>query len=72
MSRKLSPVCWAAAAVRREDAPALGLCPYKGLDYFDEADADLFVGREALTEKLVVRVLTLFQSPGRPSRSLPL
>ncbi len=38
-----------AASVRREDAPALGLCPYKGLSYFDEADADLFVGREALT-----------------------
>ncbi len=48
-----------AAAVRREDAPALGLCPYKGLDYFDEADADLFVGREALTEKLTERVLAL-------------
>jgi len=32
-----------AANVRREDAPALGLCPYKGLNYFDEADADLFV-----------------------------
>jgi WD40 repeat protein len=48
-----------AAAVRREDAPALGLCPYKGLDYFDEADADLFVGREALTEKLAERVLAL-------------
>src|SRR5688500_14864372 len=29
-----------AANVRREDAPALGLCPYKGLNYFDEADAD--------------------------------
>ncbi len=48
-----------AADVRREDAPALGLCPYKGLDYFDEADADLFVGREALTEKLITRVLSL-------------
>ena len=48
-----------AANVRREDAPALGLCPYKGLSYFDEADADLFVGREALTAKLVERVLTL-------------
>ncbi len=48
-----------AATVRREDAPALGMCPYKGLDYFDEADADLFVGREALTEKLVGRVLAL-------------
>jgi len=48
-----------AANVRREDAPALGLCPYKGLSYFDEADADLFVGREALTAKLTERVLSL-------------
>ena len=48
-----------AAAVRREDAPALGLCPYKGLNYFDEADADLFVGREALVAKLEQRILTL-------------
>ncbi len=48
-----------AGAVRREDAPALGLCPYKGLDYFDEADAELFIGREALTEKLVERVHAL-------------
>src|SRR5678815_3477810 len=48
-----------AANVRREDAPALGLCPYKGLNYFDEADADLFVGRELLTAKLVERVLSL-------------
>ena len=48
-----------AAHVRREDAPALGLCPYKGLNYFDEADADLFVGREALTAKLVERVISL-------------
>src|SRR5215213_9109753 len=48
-----------AANVRREDAPGLGLCPYKGLNYFDEADADLFVGREALTAKLMSRLLTL-------------
>jgi WD40 repeat protein/transcriptional regulator with XRE-family HTH domain len=48
-----------AATVRREDAPAPGLCPYKGLNYFDEADADLFVGREALTDKLAERVLAL-------------
>ena len=48
-----------AANIRREDAPALGLCPYKGLNYFDEADADLFMGREALTAKLVNRVLSL-------------
>ena len=48
-----------AAAVRREDAPASGLSPYKGLDYFDEADADMFVGREALTEKLISRIHAL-------------
>lgn len=48
-----------AANVRREDAPGPGLCPYKGLNYFDEADAELFVGREALTTKLVERVQCL-------------
>ena len=48
-----------AANIRREDAPALGLCPYKGLNYFDETDADLFVGREALTAKLMERVLSM-------------
>lgn len=48
-----------AANVRREDAPAPGLCPYKGLNYFDETDADLFVGREALTVSLVERVQSL-------------
>ena len=48
-----------AARVRGEDAPAPGLCPYKGLSYFDEADADLYVGREALTTKLMERLLTL-------------
>lgn len=48
-----------AATIRREDAPGLGLCPYKGLDYFDEGDAELFVGREVLTEKLVENVFRL-------------
>ena len=48
-----------AANVRREDAPALGLCPYKGLNYFDESDADLFVGREALTARVTKRILSL-------------
>lgn len=48
-----------AANVRREDAPGSGSCPYKGLNYFDESDADLFVGREALTAKLTERVLSL-------------
>ncbi len=48
-----------AANVRREDSPGLGLCPYKGLNYFDETDADLFAGREVLTAKLTDRVLSL-------------
>jgi WD40 repeat protein/transcriptional regulator with XRE-family HTH domain len=48
-----------AATVRREDAPALGLCPYKGLNSFEEADADLFVGREALTSKITERIIAL-------------
>lgn len=45
-----------ATAVRREDAPAAGLPPYKGLYYFDEVDAEMFFGREALTETLVHHV----------------
>jgi WD40 repeat protein/transcriptional regulator with XRE-family HTH domain len=54
-----------AANVRREDAPATGISPYKGLTYFDESDADLFVGREALVANLTDRVfsLTLNGSP---------
>src|SRR5690349_3452426 len=51
-----------AAKVRREDAPAAGLSPYKGLNYFDESDADVFVGREALTAELTERVLALASS----------
>ena len=51
-----------AANVRREDAPGLGLCPYKGLNYFDEVDADLFVGREVLTSNLTERLLSLAQA----------
>jgi WD40 repeat protein/transcriptional regulator with XRE-family HTH domain len=51
-----------AANVRREDAPGLGFCPYKGLNYFDESDADLFIGREALTAKLAERIFILASS----------
>src|SRR5574342_785253 len=51
-----------AANVRREDAPATGISPYKGLNYFDEADSDLFAGREALTAKLTERVVALASS----------
>jgi WD40 repeat protein len=58
-----------AAAVRREDAPAAGLPPFKGLYYFDEADAGVFFGRETLTTRLVARVHDLASTPG-PARCL--
>ena len=46
---KLRPnVAW-QEILRAAEAPS----PFKGLQYFDEADADLFFGRELLTAKLV-------------------
>src|SRR5205085_7334286 len=44
-----------ASDMRREDAPASGQTPFKGLHYFEEADSDLFFGREALTARLLDR-----------------
>jgi len=46
-----------AASMRLEDAPASGAAPYKGLQYFDEGDVNLFFGREALVKRLVKRVV---------------
>jgi transcriptional regulator with XRE-family HTH domain len=54
-----------AATVRREDAPAAGLPPYKGLQYFDESDAELFFGREALTDLLLERLAERLDSVPR-------
>ena len=48
-----------AESARQEDAPTPGVAPYKGLLFFDEADADLFFGREALTTHLAERVTAL-------------
>ena len=45
-----------AESARQEEAPAQGIAPYKGLLYFDEPDAELFFGREALSTRLVDRV----------------
>jgi WD40 repeat protein/serine/threonine protein kinase len=39
-----------------DEGPAPGEPPFKGLPYFDEADADLFFGREALTARLIARL----------------
>ena len=38
------------------EAPTPGEAPFKGLQYFDEADSSLFFGRELLTAKLVNRL----------------
>src|SRR5512133_98662 len=48
-----------AQSARQEDAPAAGLSPYKGLLFFDESDAELFFGREALTARLAQHVMDL-------------
>jgi len=47
-----------AENIRREDAPAFGLPPYKGLFYFDESDSELFFGREKLTALLAERIFS--------------
>jgi transcriptional regulator with XRE-family HTH domain len=54
-----------AAAMRREDSPALGLPPYKGLRCFEESDAELYFGREALTSALAARLEKLAISDRR-------
>jgi len=46
------------------DAPAPGVPPFKGLEFFTENDADKFYGRELLTAKLAGRL--------RSSRFLPI
>jgi ABC-type multidrug transport system fused ATPase/permease subunit len=38
------------------EGPAPGECPFKGLQYFDQADTHLFFGRDPLTAKLVERL----------------
>src|ERR1044071_9195051 len=45
-----------AQSSRQEDTPAPGVAPYKGLLFFDESDAELFFGREALIAHLADRV----------------
>jgi WD40 repeat protein/class 3 adenylate cyclase len=39
------------------EAPTVGEAPFKGLQFFDESDSDLFFGRELQTIKLVHRLL---------------
>lgn len=40
----------------KREPPAPGAPPFKGLQYFDETDADLFFGREALVSHLMSQI----------------
>ncbi len=58
-----------------QEPPAPGDPPYKGLQYFDEHDADHFFGREHLTAKIVSRLhqtrfLTIIGASGSGKSSL--
>ncbi len=53
------PVLDTAESLASSEAPPSGayaVPPFKGLQYFDETDADLFFGRELLTAKLMDRL----------------
>ncbi len=52
------------------ETPSPGEPPYKGLNYFDEDDADLFFGREALTARLVTRVNECLSDTSEQARFL--
>src|SRR5258707_15519574 len=52
------------------EAPEAGSSPFKGLRYFDEADAQLYFGREALIHKLVARLLGQPDEASHQSRFL--
>ena len=55
-SANLPPVNFVPPALRHDEPPAPGEPPFMGLQYFDEADADLFFGRELLTARLVAKL----------------
>lgn len=45
-----------APQLLKREPPAPGEPPFKGLQYFDESDADIFFGREALISHLVEQI----------------
>ena len=55
-ARGLSAFPPSAITSRFQTKPFDGRCPYKGLDVFEEEDAELFFGRERLVEDLIRRV----------------
>ena len=48
MSRNAARLLELAQSARQEDAPAPGVAPYKGLLFFDESDAEWFLGTKKL------------------------
>ncbi len=56
--RNFGRIILTQALIDSEKQPLSGECPYKGLRFFDEADANYFHGREALTEQLIDAVRT--------------
>ena len=59
------PTALVSSSAEDEAAPEPGEPPFKGLLYFDERDAALFFGREALAAKLAAR-LSAGRGPGGP------
>jgi WD40 repeat protein/DNA-binding SARP family transcriptional activator len=56
--------------VLTEEPPSPGEPPYKGMRFFDEADAGLFFGREQLTARLVRQVSKCLSGAGEQPRFL--
>src|SRR5215475_8510526 len=55
-ARGRAPAEQVLAAVRGEAVP-LGVCPFKGLAFFDRADAEFFCGRERLVADVLARLV---------------
>ncbi len=52
-NRALQELAESAASWQLEPPTPAAVCPYKGLEYYDEVDKDFFFGREALTATLL-------------------
>jgi transcriptional regulator with XRE-family HTH domain len=55
-ARGRAPAAEVLAAVRGGAVP-VGVCPFKGLAFFDRADAEFFCGRERLTADVLARLV---------------
>jgi WD40 repeat protein len=57
-----------SGAVSAEPPPAA--CPYKNLEFFDVADAPNYFGREVATQRVLEKLRSILNEPGRPARFL--